>query len=491
MPILKFDFYIAALPILLLSVGAVLAMLQSVYPPLCSSAKVAQTVFAFLAAAFIASIWNFCLPPDTFLSGSFVSENLSRYGQSLILAIALSVGTLSLGHFQRAKFFRGEIASLFLMSIVGMLLMVSCDELITLFIGLELSSIGLYALVGYVDVNRKSQEGAIKYFILGSFAAAFLLFGFALFYASCGSLRISEMIVILPKMIDGIWVQVGAVFVLLGLGFKLALAPFHMWAPDAYEGAPTAITALMATCVKVMMIIVSLRFFSQGLGGIYHSWATGLAFLAAASMIVGNVMALVQSSVKRMLAYSSIAHSGYMAVALCALGSTSGSLPIEAVLFYVTAYSVVSIGVFAALMSLENATVNNIQLEDLAGLAKRSPLVSLALTVFMFSFAGMPPTVGFITKFFVFSAAIHSQFYSIVLIGVLASTISLFYYLRIIVKMYMTQSAKSAPVLRSSPSLVTKFILVTSLAFTLLFGTLFPSSMMQWMKSTATPSVSR
>ena len=480
-PVLTKDFYAAASPVFILCVGAIVAMLQAVFKPVGKPTAILVVMAATLLGALVASLVGTPAVETSYLEGSYLAGSLGQFGQTTILVIALVVAMLFRETYNAARFFRGEISALYLMIVCGMLVMVSSEDLITLFVGLELSSIGLYAVVGYLNPTRRSQEGAIKYFVLGSFAAALLLFGFALLYASTGSMRLSEIVEALPKLVNHSWVRLGVVFSLAGLGFKLALAPFHLWAPDTYEAAPTGITAFMATTVKVMILIVAMRLFASGLTPIYDVWLPALMFLAMLSMILGNIMALVQTSLKRMLAYSSIAHSGYMAIAICALGGQSAAFPVAAILFYVVGYAIVSLAAFAVLMWLESDGNDNILLDDLAGLVKTHPRAAFALTVCMFSFAGMPPTVGFMGKFFVFNAALTSHLYGLVIIGVIGSSISLFYYLRVIVKMYMSEPVKVAAALAPQRSMVITGLIGAAIALVLLLGTVLPGTVMQSM----------
>ena len=239
----------------------------------------------------------------------------------------------------------------------------------------------------------------------------------------------------------------------------------------------------MATAVKVMVFIVALRFMVEGLEHLHSVWAPALMFLSILSMVVGNVMALVQSSIKRMLAYSSIAHSGYITAAIASIGYQSGDLPAATVLFYLVGYTVISLGAFGILMWFESQEAENLQLDDLAGIARRYPLASLALAAFMFSFAGFPPTVGFMGKFFVFNAAIGAQLYSLAIIGVLSSSVSLYYYLRVVVKMYMTPDNATAATLNPRPSWAIGLITSAALVLTFVLGTLSPSQLMNGMKN--------
>lgn len=476
LPSVGFDFYFAAMPIFILLLGSLVALMQSVFKVINSKSLVYGTALVSV----VGSLASVVLIPQAgiFLDGALLSGDVTMLGQVLILFCALVVTMLYRETWAGSAFLRGEIVSVFLMVVAAMLVMIASEDLVTLFVSLEMASIGLYALIGYIVPSRRSQEGAIKYFVLGSYAAALLLFGFALLYASIGSMRISEIVAALPRFSDHNWVKLGGLLTLVGLGFKLALAPFHLWAPDAYEAAPTGITAFMATTVKVMILIVSLRLFSEGFSSLYDVWLPAMLFLAAASMILGNVMALVQNSLKRMFAYSSVAHSGYMAVAICALSGTSTKLPVASILFYLVGYVVVSLGVFAVIMWLENEKAENLSLDDISGLSKKHPWACFALALFMFSFAGMPPTVGFMGKFFVFNAAIANQLYAIVIIGVVGSSISLFYYLRVIVRMYMTDQVTIAAPVNPVRNRVVIGFLGATVAATILLGTVLPGNLM-------------
>lgn len=477
-PLLTSEFYIAAMPVLILAVGGIVAMLQAVFKKTESENAVFGVQIASLLGALIASLTAPNTVETAYLAGNFLSGQISQFGQATILVIAAVISILFKETWLKKKFFRGEISSLYLIVICGMLVMVSSEDMVTLFVGLELASIGLYAVLGYTDPSRKSQEAAIKYFVLGSFASALMMFGFGLIYSATGTMRLSEIVEIVPKMEDHNWVQLGAIFSMAGLGFKLALAPFHLWAPDVYEAAPTGITALMATSIKVMIIIVAMRLFGGGLSSIYEVWMPALMFLAVISMIAGNVMALVQNNLKRMLAYSSIAHSGYMAIAICAIGNLGGEFPYAAVLYYLIGYSIISVGSFGILMWLENEHNDNLTLDNLSGMAAKHPMASFALAVFMFAFAGMPPTVGFISKFFVFNAALKANLFSLVIIGIIGSSISLYYYLRVIVRMFMSDPVKVAAPLAPKRSVVVACIVAIAVILVILLGTVLPGPLM-------------
>ncbi len=483
------NFYLAAMPVLLLSFGAIVSMLQSVYPLVGGPKAIQGVLLVCLIGALGSVVYAYQDHPVDYLAGTLLKDSLAFLGQVSILLIGLAIALMIRDSHLKEKFFRGEISFLYMLSLAGMMIMVASDDMITMFIGLELSSISLYALVGYVVPSRRSQEGAIKYFILGAFSAGLLLFGFGLLFAGAGSMRFSEIVEILPKLADQNWIRLGALFTVMGLAFKMALAPFHLWAPDAYEAAPTGITALMATAVKIMIVIVMCRLFAGGYVHLYDVWTPALMFVAILSMVFGNILALVQSNIKRMLAYSSIAHSGYIAVAICAIGGDPG-FSTAAVIFYIVGYAITSLGAFGILMWLETPKNDNLMLDDLNGLSKRHPWAAFSMTVFMFAFAGMPPTAGFIAKFFVFNAALKSELYSLVIVGAIGSTISLYYYLRVVVRMYMFESSKdetSFVLPKTARASVT--MIAAALIATLLLGTLLPNKAMRIVKSSVSDLV--
>jgi NADH-quinone oxidoreductase subunit N len=480
-PILTKDFYLASSPILILCVSSMVTMLLAVSKKTCT-----QRIFMVQTAGFVLALLS-CLytsATNSYLGGAFLAEEVSRFAQVLILGLSLLLTLFFRENYLKEQYFRGEISALFQLSTLGMLVMTSSVDLITVFVGLELSSIGIYTLVGYINPSRSSQEGAIKYFVLGSLATAFFLLGLSFLYISSGSLNLAEITNHLSHTND-LWLKIGGVFTLFGFAFKLALMPFHMWAPDAYEAAPTGLTAFMAVGVKVMILSVVLRF-TRGVDIFFDEWMLCFLIFAALSMIGGNILALVQTSLKRMLAYSSIAHSGYMAIALCAMDKHS-DLPYQAILFYLVGYSLTSLVAFGTLMWLESQETENIQLNDLNGLVKKHPWAAVAIGISMFSFAGMPPTVGFFGKFFIFNSALHFDLYPLAIIGVVGSLISLFYYLRVIVFMFMKEQPKNQDSLfHAKPSKIYMVILSTGCAAILLLGTVLPQKALDLIRPVAT-----
>ncbi len=424
-------FYGVASPVLILSVGSILAMLLSVAGKWNRPTINFGFLFLILGLS-LAAIMKNGPQIHTFFEGAFQWGVLPYVGSLLIVAVAGVLALLFYPSYLQARFFTGEVIALYLLSLLGMVVQLSSNDFITILIGIELSAMGVYALVGYVDVNRLSLEGAVKYLVLGSVATAIFIFGVALLYLSTGELSLQAV----GHPATGpmqVWKQTGMFMVLLGLGFKLALVPFHSWAPDVYEGAPSGITAFMATCVKIAILLLLFRvcgFFLLA----QPEWSRLFLYLSVFSIVIGNWLALVQSGLKRMLAYSSIAHSGYMVMLLSVAPQAT---MLSTALFYLVAYSVATIVVFGVMMWLEEKNCRNLHLDDIAGLGRKYPLASLALTVGLLSLAGMPPTVGFLAKFLVFVHTLQGERFGLVIVAALGSAVSLYYYLRVLVRMYM------------------------------------------------------
>jgi NADH-quinone oxidoreductase subunit N len=319
------------------------------------------------------------------------------------------------------------------------MIMVSSTHFVTIFIGLEVMSIAIYVLCGLLSGNPRSAEASLKYFLLGAFATAFLLYGMALIYATTGLLDIREIAVYL---VSGSFrltplFMIGLAMLVVGFGFKTASVPFHMWTPDVYEGAPTSITAFMATGIKAAAFGAFLRVFYTAFIPLLGAWSGMLWLIAVATMTVGNITALVQDDVKRMLAYSSIAHAGYILIAFMIGDRFSAA----GVLYYILVYTFMNIGAFAVVILLGQKDAQRTGIEHYAGLAGRHPLIAIAMTVFLLSLAGIPPLAGFMGKFYVLSAAIRAEYYWLAVIGVLNSVVAVYYYLRVVMYMYFREPA--------------------------------------------------
>ncbi len=479
------EFYFSTLSVLILVLGSLVALMQRDKVSKNYVTLVELTQVFFLSASLCACFFNQYY--GEFLGGAFFFSRLTKVVHILILSVSLFISLLFLSHPERKSFFRPEISFLYQLITAGMLVFTASYDLVTLLISLEISSLGVYTLIGYLNPGRKSLEGAMKYFLLGSLATAFLLLGISFVYASAASLNIKEIMVFVRTFSQPIWFHGGLLLMVLGFAFKLALVPFHFWAPDAYESAPTGITAFMATGFKIIIIAVLLRLFPLFQLLSSSSWAPLFSILVGLSIIVGNILALSQFSVKRTLAYSSIAHSGYMAIALCAL-STGGTLP--SLLFYLVSYVLASLLAFGALMSMETKENQNLSLDDLKGYGRKNPMVAFLLSFSLFSLAGLPPTVGFLGKLFIFSSALKGNLFPLVLIAVLGSAISLYYYLRIIVHMYMKEEDFSC----LYPAAVSKkksYLLILPFLVALLLGTIWPQKFFDTLSPKSTYSVKK
>jgi NADH-quinone oxidoreductase subunit N len=384
----------------------------------------------------------------TAFNGSVIMDGFTLFTNLVFLAVGVLVLLLSPDYLHREQINLGEYYVLVLGGICGMMLMGASSSLMTIFLALELFSICLYALAGFARTRERSQEAAVKYFLLSAFASAFLLYGMALTYGETGSTRLSTISTFLSThstTSDPI-LLIGMALMLVGLAFKMAVVPFHVWTPDVYEGSPGPVTAFMSVGTKLAAFAAFVRLFGAALPGLESSWGALVWCLAVATMVIGNVAAVIQTNVKRMLGYSSIAHAGYILVAVASFNSTGvnqgDALP--SLLFYFAIYTFMNIGAFAVVMAVAQRGERNEDLADFAGLSTRSPWLAATMAVFMFSLAGFPPTAGFLAKLFVFRAAVAAGHAELAVIGVLCSLISVFYYLRVIYYMYMRPSTDAA-----------------------------------------------
>ena len=407
----------------------------------------ALTFFAMIGAALGTLSTFFCIPGSGF-SGLVQFDTFSLFFHWLIGLVAFLVILSSDTYLDREKLEPAEFYALILFATVGMGVLASAQELLTAFIGLEMSSISSYVLAGYRRDSIKSSESAVKYFLLGSFATAFFLYGIALIYGATGSTNLAQIASANPS---GTLLRLGLTLLLVGLGFKVAAAPFQVWTPDVYEGAPTPVTALFSAGPKAATFALLLRVFAT-VHAATDFWFWAFWILAVLTMSVGNLGALVQSNIKRLLAYSSIAQAGYVLVALAAvtfMKSPDGGgadAAYAAVLFYLLGYSLVSVGAFTIISEIGGRGERYNNIDDFAGLGTRQPFAAAALALFMLSFLGLPVTVGFFGKFYVFKAAVHSHLIWLAVIMAMNSIIGSYYYLRVIVVMYMHEYEGTVPI---------------------------------------------
>jgi NADH-quinone oxidoreductase subunit N len=392
-----------------------------------------------------------------------------RYGLFFTIVVCLSAALTLL---MSVEFVRewglpaGDYYTLVLLSTAGMVFLALANDLIVLFVALETMSVGVYVLAGMLRGDLRSNEASMKYFLLGAFASGFLLYGVAFFYGATGSTRLDVIAHAIATRPIEPFVLLGIAFVLVGLGFKVALIPFQAWTPDVYEGAPTAVTAFMAVAVKAAAFAAFGRVFLAGLPELAGRWTVLLGVLAALTMTVGNVIAVSQRSVKRMLAYSSIAHAGYALLGLVADSPQGGA----ALLFYLAVYAFMNVGAFGVLIALGRRGEPRDRLDDLAGVGFRHPLLAACMTVFLLSLAGVPPMAGFVGKLFLFRAIVDSGHTALALIAVVNSTVSVYYYLGPIVQMYLGRERAPLAPLPARPWLVA--CIAVALAGTLFLGVL-------------------
>jgi NADH-quinone oxidoreductase subunit N len=389
-----------------------------------------------------------------------------------ILFAVLGILTLAVSHpyLLRRRFLVGEFHILILAAVIGMMVLGSATSLVTAFLGLELLSIALYIVCGYARGETRSQEAAAKYLLVGGFASAFVLYGMALIYGGAGTTLIPDIASTLQASSSGNpLILLGIVLMGVGFAFKASAAPFHMWTPDVYQGAPIPVTAFMSVGTKAAAFAMIIRIFAGGLPHLAPEWQILLAFVAATSMIVGNLMAIVQSSLKRLLAYSGIAQAGYVLIGVIA----GGQAGLAAVLFYLFVYMFMNFGAFAVVTMLAGPDGDRDRLSDLDGLYRRSPLMAILMTVFMLSLAGFPPFVGFFGKFFLFTAGVSAGYTWLVVIAVLMSVVSVYYYVRVLVPVW----SSSARTDKLESSVSSTMAIAISGAASLVLG-LYPTSVL-------------
>ena len=432
--------YIRILPELVLSVTGIMIMLADpVLSPKGNRKILGLIALAGVVAGLMATVIQAEHYGDAFFNMVRV-DAFSVFFHFVVLLIALVVILTSFDYLEVQQINSGEYYGLILFGTVGMMLMSSAIELVLIFIALEISSISTYILAGFRRRTAESAESSLKYFLLGSFATAFFLYGVALVFGATGTTNVYGIAQALQTQ-PSVLVYLAVALMFVGLGFKVASAPFHVWTPDVYEGSPAPVVALMSTGPKAAAFAVLLRvlFASGAPGWFWMVWVS-----AALSMTLGNIGALVQQNIKRLLAYSSIAHAGYLLVAFAAAKQTG----ISAAIFYAAAYAAMNVGAFAIVSHLSSRGERYVTLDDYAGLGRRSPLIAAILTVFLLSLIGIPITGGFFAKFYVFSAALQANLIGLALIGVINSAIAAYYYLRVIVYMYMRDPRTETPVSR-------------------------------------------
>ncbi len=466
--------YTALYPILTIVTGALLIILLEVFLK-----KEKKDYLGFIAILFLLASGAECIKfwnkDFSYFEGTLLLDKFALFFFLILILAVIFITLISLNYLSLQNANHGEYYSLLLFALSGMMIMVSSRDFLVIFLGLEVLSMASYALAGLKKNDEKSSEAAIKYFLLGSFASAFLVFGIALLYGAVFSTDISTIMNFFNSETSlSLMALTGMAFIIIGFGFKIAVVPFHMWTPDVYQGSPTPVTAFFSVGPKAAGFAVLMRIF-------FPFWKEAvnseiffhiLWILSVLTMVVGNLVALRQKNVKRILAYSSIAHAGYILVAILA-GDNSG------LLFYLTVYLFMNIGAFSAVIALSRKGKEFLELEDYSGIGFRYPWIGATLTVFLFSLAGFPPTGGFLAKFYIFSAAVHKGLVPLVIIGVLASLISVFYYLRIIIYMYMRKPTRNVEIFAYNPAL---FLVLFLCLYGVLIMGIFPGNILIYIK---------
>jgi NADH-quinone oxidoreductase subunit N len=413
--------------------------------------------------------WNFADGGPAY-RGFATGDKFALFFEILFAILGVLTVAVSHSYLRRRGMLEGEFHILIIAAVIGMMVLGSATSLVSIFLGLELLSISLYIVCGFARGERRSQEAAAKYLLVGGFASAFVLYGMALIYGGAGTTLIPDIATRLQASSSGNpLILLGIVLMGVGFAFKVSAAPFHMWTPDVYQGAPIPVTAFMSVGTKAAAFAMIVRVFAGGLPHLAPEWQALLAFVAATSMIVGNLMAIAQSSLKRLLAYSGVAQAGYVLIGVIAGGQNG----LAAVLFYLFVYMFMNFGAFAVVTQLAGADGDRDRLSDLDGLYRRSPLMAILMTVFMLSLAGFPPFVGFFGKLFLFTAGVSAGYTWLVVLAVLMSVVSVYYYVRVLIPVW--SSSTRADRLISSPS--STMAIVLSGVVSLVLG-LYPTTLL-------------
>jgi len=409
--------------------------------------------------------------------GAFKSDMFSTFFKVFILLSAAIILSLSKDYLERNDLLKFEYSALIVLALVGMMLMVSATNLMSLYLGLELQSLSLYVIASFKRDNLKSTEAGLKYFVLGALSSGLLLYGASLVYGFTGTTSFSGISEVVRAEEMSLGLLFGLIFLMVGMAFKVSAVPFHMWTPDVYEGSPTPVTAFFATVPKVAAIAMFTRFLFEAFGGAIHDWQQIIIFLSIASMLVGSVGAIGQNNIKRLMAYSSIAHVGFALIGL----STGTSDGINALLIYMLIYVVANMGVFSFILNMQKDEVSITEISSLSMYSRVSPMQAFFLSAILLSLAGLPPLVGFFGKLYIFSAAVESGFVFLALIAGLASVVGAFYYLRIVYLIYFGATSEQ---LNGLMPLINRVVLTGS-AFAMLFGTFNLFGLQNYIRSIA------
>ncbi len=418
-------------PELILAVGALVLLMVGVF----SGDKSTPTVTGLAVALLIASgLWMVLVPAEgSAFGGAYLADGYARFMKVLALIGSVTAMIMAVGHARFDHLDRFEFPVLLVLATLGIMLMISANDLISLYLSLELQSLALYVVAAINRDSLRSTEAGLKYFVLGALSSGMLLYGMSLVYGFTGNTGFDEIAKVLTAGKPQLGLIFGLVFILAGLAFKISAVPFHMWTPDVYEGAPTPVTAFLAAAPKIGAMAIFVRLVIGAFQPIFVEWQQVVVFISIASMLLGSFAAIGQRNIKRLMAYSSIGHMGYALVGLAA-GSKTG---VTGVIIYLAIYLITTLGTFACIMAMrvkEGGNVENV--DDLAGLSTTKPFMAVVLSALMFSLAGIPPLAGFFAKYFVFVAAVEAQLYGLAIIGVLSSVVGAYYYLRVVKVMW-------------------------------------------------------
>jgi NADH-quinone oxidoreductase subunit N len=453
-----FSGYAAVVPVVIVWLAGIASMLAEAFREPNERLPIGGLGVIGVLASMIASVLLWAHGAQSY--GVIVADNFGLFVTLVLGLIGLLTIALSGQIVKRDGIPAGDYYALLLFSLGGMMLMALATDLLIMFLALEILSLAVYVLTAIRRELRFSAEAAFKYFLLGGFSSAFFLYGIAFAFGVTGSTRLDHIVIVMSgrTAAQALMSYLSLGLLLVGFGFKVSAVPFHMWTPDAYEGAPPVVTAFMSAGVKAAAFAAFVRVFMSAFGGLQAQWAPVLWAVAAASMIVGVLAGVVQRSVRRMLAYSSIAHAGYLIMAMVA-GNIVGK---GAVLFYLLTYALASVGAFGVSALVGASDHPRDDLSDYAGLGKRQPLLAALMTVFLLSLGGFPPMAGFIGKWYLFSASVNAGNYGLAIIGVLTSVVSVFFYLRVVVMMYMSEEISAIPVTTPAPASVFALLVPTA-----------------------------
>jgi NADH-quinone oxidoreductase subunit N len=432
-----------ALPEVFLSVMGMVLLMYGAFRRKNPTAGV-LALSALTVAVALALVWAGPAASGTAFGGLFVSDGFTRFMKALVLLGALFTITMSLRYAERENMFRFEFPILMVFATLGMLMMVSANDLISLYLGLELQSLSLYVMAAFRRDTLRSSEAGLKYFVLGALSSGMLLYGSSMVYGFSGTTGFEALGEVFAALVasgeaPSLGLVIGLVFVIAGLAFKISAVPFHMWTPDVYEGAPTAVTAFLANAPKIAAMALTVRIMIGPFGDLFAQWQQIVVFVSFASMLLGAFAAVNQTNIKRLMAYSSTGHVCSMLIGL----STGTEAGVQGIAIYLAIYLAMNVGTFACILCMRRSDGMVEGIEDLKGLSRTNPLMALVLAAFMFSMAGIPPLAGFFGKLYIFLAAVEAGLYTLAVIGVLSSVVAAFYYMRIVKLMYFDEPVET------------------------------------------------